>query len=262
MRTLLRPFLLVLLLATGPAFAQAPMPAPTSKLDAILARGTVRVGLPGDYRPFAVLDKATGQYQGLDVDMANNLGAALGVKVELVATSWGGMLGDLAADKFDLAMGGISVTLARQKAAFFSIPLVRAGKAAIARCTDKDRFASLAEIDRPGVKVLTNPGGTNEKFDRATLKAADIVVIADNAKIFDDLAAGTGDVMITDSVETQLQQKLHPALCAIHPDHPFDFGELAYLLPRDTVLKDWIDQWLHIEIETGDYAKLTVKWLQ
>jgi len=68
--------------------------------------------------------------------------------------------------------------------------------------------------------------------------------------------------MITDSVETRLQQKLNPALCAIHPDRPFDFGELAYLLPRDPVLKAWIDQWLHIEIETGDYAGLTAKWLE
>jgi cyclohexadienyl dehydratase len=159
-------------------------------------------------------------------------------------------------------MGGISVTLERQKTAFFSVPLVRTGKAAIARCTDKDHFGSLAEIDRPGVKVLTNPGGTNERFDRATLKAADIVVFPDNAKIFDELAAGRGDVMITDSVETRLQQKLHPGLCAIHPDRPFDFGELAYLLPRDPVLKAWIDQWLHIEIETGDYAKLTATWLE
>jgi len=258
MWTLLRPFLLLLLLAAAPAFAQAP----ASKLDAILARGTVRVGLPGDYRPFALLDKTTGHFDGLDVDMAERLGHALGTKVELVPTTWGGLLADLAADKFDLAMGGISVTLERQKTAFFSVPLVRTGKAAIARCTDKDHFASLAEIDRPGVKVLTNPGGTNERFDRATLKVADIVVFPDNSKIFDELAAGRGDVMITDSVETRLQQKLHPVLCAIHPDRPFDFGELAYLLPRDPVLKAWIDQWLHIEIETGGYAGLTAKWLE
>jgi len=258
MLTLLRPILLVLVLLAAPqaAFAQA------SKLDVILARGTVRVGLPGDYRPFALLDKTTGHYEGLDVDMAESLGRALGTKVELVPTTWGGLLADLAASKFDLAMGGISVTLERQKAAFFSTPLVRTGKAAIARCTDKDRFGSLTDIDRPGVKVLTNPGGTNERFDRATLKAADIVVFPDNAKIFDELAAGRDDVMITDAVETRLQQKLHPTLCAIHPDRPFDFGELAYLLPRDTVLKAWIDQWLHIAVETGEYNRLTAKWLE
>ena len=83
-----------------------------------------------------------------------------------------------------------------------------------------------------------------------------------NAAIFDELVAGRGDVMITDSVETRLQQKLHHELCAIHPDRPFDFGELAYLLPRDAVLKAWIDQWLHISVETGEYAGLTRKWLE
>ena len=150
MRTLFRPVLLALLLlltAAPSAFAQG------TKLDAILARGTVRIGLTGDYRPFSALDKATGQFEGLDVDMANSLGRALGAKVELVQTTWGGLLGDLAADKFDLAMGGISVTLERQKTAFFSVPVMRAGKAAIARCTDKDRFASLADIER---RILWN----------------------------------------------------------------------------------------------------------
>ena len=258
MLTLLRPILLVLVLLAAPqtVFAQA------SKLDVILARGTVRVGLPGDYRPFALRDKTTGHYEGLDVDMAESLGRALGTKVELVPTTWGGLLADLAADKFDLAMGGIAATLERQKTAFFSIPLLRTGKAAIARCTDKDRFGSLADIDRPGVKVLTNPGGANEKFDRAALKAADIVVFPDNTGIFDELVAGRGDVMITGAMETRLQQKLHPMLCAIHPDRPFDFSEHAYLLPRDVVLKAWIDQWLHIAIETGEYNRLTAKWLE
>jgi cyclohexadienyl dehydratase len=258
MRTLLRPAVLILLLLTAApvAFAQS------SKLDAILARGTIRVGLTGDYRPFSALDKATGRYEGLDVDMADSLGHALGTKVELVPTTWGSLLSDLAADKFDLAMGGISVTLERQKTAFFSVPVMRAGKAAIARCSDKDRFDSLAAIDRSGVKVLTNPGGTNERFDRAQLKAAEIVVIPNNAEIFDDLVAGRGDAMITDSVETRLQQKLHHELCAIHPDRPFDFGELAYLMGRDIVLKAWIDQWLHISFETGEYAALNRKWLE
>lgn len=256
MRFLFRALLLAVLLPCA-AFAQE------SRLDAIAASGTVRVGVTGDYRPFALLDKASGTYQGLDVDMAASLGRALGAKVEFVPTTWGGLMSDLAAGKFDIAMGGISVTLDRQKAAFFSLPLLRDGKSAIARCAQKGRFASLAAIDHAGVKVLSNPGGTNERFDRATLKAAQIVVFPDNTKIFDELAAGRGDVMITDATETRLQQKLHPGvLCAIHPEAPFDFSEKAYLLPRDPVWKAFVDQWLHISIETGDYARLTRKWFE
>ena len=86
--------------------------------------------------------------------------------------------------------------------------------------------------------VIVNPGGTNEKFDRANLKMARIEVWSDNLSIFDHLEKGDADVMITDATETLYQQKLHAGvLCAIHPDAPFDFSEKAYLMPRDEALK-------------------------
>jgi hypothetical protein len=53
------------LLATlvGPAHAQT-----TTRLDAIAAGGTLRVGLTEDYRPFSFAD-ASGKVEGIDVDM-------------------------------------------------------------------------------------------------------------------------------------------------------------------------------------------------
>jgi cyclohexadienyl dehydratase len=138
---------------------------------------------------------------------------------------------------------------------------MRAGKAAIARCADRDRFVTLTGIDHPGVKVIVNPGGTNERFDRTNLHQAEIVLFPDNMRIFDELAAGQGDVMITDAVEAKLQQRLHPELCAIHPDQPFDFGELGYLLPRDIVLKQFVDQWLHTIMENGVWSRLRLTYL-
>lgn len=243
----------LLLLASLPAQAQA-------VLDAILARGVVRVGLTGDYRPFSIKDGA-GTFTGLDVDMAESLARGLGVKLEIVPTAWPTLLADLHAQKYDIGMGGISVTLERAKTAAFSAPVMRTGKAPIARCTDQARFATLAEIDKPGTRVIINPGGTNERFARANVKQAEIVVFPNNAAIFDELVAGRADVMMTDAVETRLQQRLHPELCAIHPDQPFDFSELAYLLPRDPALKAWVDTWLHISAETGEQARLTAKWL-
>lgn len=244
----------LLLLAAIPARAQ-------SMLDTILARGTLRVGMTGDYRPFSI-KAADGSFQGLDVDMANSLAAGLGVKLEVVPTAWPTLMADLLAKKFDIGMGGITVTLDRAKTAMFSTPVMRTGKTPIARCADKDKFATLAEIDKPGVRVITNPGGTNERYDRANLHQADIVVFANNAAIFDELVSNHADVMLTDAVETRLQQKLHPELCAIHPDTPFDFSELAYLLPRDEILKAFVDAWLHIEAENGDQQRITAKWLQ
>ena len=252
----MRRFLLALTLLLLPTATWA-----QSRLDEIVAHGALRVALTGDYRPFSFLDKATGQYTGLDVDMANNLAESLGVKLEIVPTTWSTLLADLNGDKFDVGMGGISVNLARQKTAFFSAPVLRVGKTPIARCADKARFQTLAQIDRPGVRVIVNPGGTNEKFDRANLKQATIVTFPDNTKIFEELVAKRADVMITDSVETKLQQKLHPELCAIHPDQPFDYGELAYLLPRDLPLQQYVNQWLHLAMENGTWRQRLESYL-
>ena len=243
------------------AQAQSPAAPPASKLDAIVASGTLRVGMPGDYRPFGVRDPITGKVEGMDVEMAESLAASLGVKLEIVPTKWADLLGDINADKFDIGMGGISINLARQRAAYFSVPVLRTGKAAIALCKAKGSFGSLAAIDKPNVRVITNPGGTNEKFDRAMLHAAQIVVFPTNTGIFEELIAGHADVMITDNVETKLQQKLHPELCAINPDAPFDFGELGYLLPRDAAWKAYVDQWLHIGGENGERVRIVGKWL-
>jgi cyclohexadienyl dehydratase len=177
--------------------------------------------------------------------------------------TWGGLAKGLAEGGFDIAMGGVSITLDRQKIGFFSEPYMRDGKTPIARCADEGKFQTLADIDRPGVKVIANPGGTNERFDRARLHAADIVVYPDNLAIFDQLASGRADVMITDASETRFQAKQHPGvLCAIHPDQPFDFAEKAYWMPPDPPLKAFVDQWLHLMKENGEFDALYAKWFR
>jgi cyclohexadienyl dehydratase len=73
---------------------------------------------------------------------------------------------------------------------------------------------------------------------------------------------GQADVMITDSVETRLQQKRHPELCAIDSDEPFTKSELGYMLPRDVALKYFVDTWLHGIDLSGEHARLVAKWLE
>jgi cyclohexadienyl dehydratase len=251
-----------LIVLTGIAFA-LPAWAQASRLDDILSRGVLRVGTTGDYRPFTALDKAGGGYSGFDIDLAQSLGAALGVRVEFEPTSWPTLAKDFEAGDFDIAMGGVAVTLDRAKKGFFSSPYMREGKTPIARCADRDKYQTLADIDRPGVRVVVNPGGTNERFDRANLHAAEIAVHADNLTIFDEIAQGNADLMITDASETRYQQRLHAdVLCAIHPEKPFDFSEKAYWMPRDAALKAFVDQWLHLSMENGAFAAIYSKWFE
>jgi cyclohexadienyl dehydratase len=254
---------IVMVLLAGLVLASSAHGQQASRLDEIIKRGTLRVGMTGDYRPFTYLDKASSTFTGLDVDMAQALGKVLGVKVEFVQTAWPQLMKDFEADNFDIAMGGISITLDRQKKGLFSTPIMREGKTPIARCADQGKYQTLTDIDKQGTRVIVNPGGTNERFARANVKNAEIKVYGDNVTIFDEIAKGDADLMITDSSETRYQQKLHPGvLCAVHPDKPFDFAEKAYWMQRDPALKDFVDQWLHMATEDGTYRKIYAAWFE
>jgi cyclohexadienyl dehydratase len=241
--------------ATGEAYGE------TSRLDQIVAAKVLRVGTTGDYRPFSFLNPATKGFEGIDIDLARALAKSLGAEAQFVQTAWPNLMADFQADKFDLAIGGVSVTLDRARVGLFSLPIMVDGKTPIARCADKERYQSIADIDRPEVRVIFNPGGTNERFARASLKQAKLEVFSDNITIFQQIVDGKADVMVTDSSETRLQQKLHPELCAIHPDRPFTFAEKAIWLQRDAYLKAYVDQWLNLVLHDGTYQSISKAWL-
>jgi cyclohexadienyl dehydratase len=250
------PLVLVGALPVTAALAQTP-----SRLDDVLKSGTLRVCTPGDYKPFSYL-RPDGGYEGLDIDLVEAAAKALGVKVEMVKTAWPQLMKDFQ-EKCDVAVGGISVTTDRQKSAFFTVAYMINGKAPITKCENVAKFQTIADIDKPGVTVIENPGGSNERFARANFKQAKIVIFPDNVTIFDEISNGHADVMISESVETILQAKLRPGLCAVNPEKPLQYGEMAWLLPRgDATMKAWMDTWFHLAKASGEYDRLTGRWLR
>ena len=97
--------ILLLPLAASPAACGEESPV----LERIEARGEVRIGLTGDYKPFS-WEKPEGHFEGLDAEMAEALADELGVRLVIVRTSWPTLMEDLRADKYDIGMGDISVT--------------------------------------------------------------------------------------------------------------------------------------------------------
>ena len=250
-----------LLLGCGVQALPAAAQATPSRLDDVIKSGNLRVCMTGDYKPFTFL-KADNSFEGIDVDLARSLAKALGVEAHFVKTSWSKLTGDFL-EKCDIAMGGVSVTLERQKQVSFSAPHMVDGKSAIARCSDVDKFQSLAAIDQSGTRAIVNPGGTNERFARANYKQAQLILYPDNVTIFDQIVQGKADVMVTDASETLWQAKLHPQLCAIHPEQPLQFSEKAFMLPRgDVPFKEFVDTWMHQLKATGDYDRVVNQWLK
>jgi cyclohexadienyl dehydratase len=235
-------------------------PEPARDLHQILGDATMRVCSTGDYRPFTYRDPQ-GSWSGLDIDMADQLASSLGVKVDLVPTTWGAMMKDLGA-KCDMAMGGITVTSDRAKHALYSAPYLHDGKAAIVRCADSSKYRTLADIDQAGVRVVVNPGGTNADFDEANIHRATIIRYPDNNTIFEQIANHDADAMITDGSEIRWQTMQNPQLCGVSTDHPFTSEQKAYLIPQtDPDLQQRVDQWLRTVQDDGTYSAISQKWL-
>lgn len=214
--------------------------------------GVLRVGTTGDYAPFS--SDAGGVLRGLDIDLARELAGALGLTPVFVPTSWPRLMADLRAHRFDLALSGITATAERAREAAFSLPYLEDGKTAIARRADAARFASLAAIDQPGVRVIVNPGGTNERFVRERLRRAEIVLHPDNRTIFTALADGRADVMFTDGIEVRLQVRRDPRLGGTLAE-PLTRAGKAVLLPRDADWRAAVDAWLGPLVKAGAVAE-------
>ena len=242
-----------------PALAQST--ATPSRLDDVIARGTLRICTTGDYKPYSFY-RPDGTFEGIDIDMSESLAKSLGVKTAFVKTTWPNLMADFLA-KCDVAVGGVSTLLERQTHAFFTEAYQEDGKTPIVRCADVARYQMLAQIDRPATRVIVNPGGTNERFARQYLPHASLTVYPDNVTVFKQILEGKADVMVTDASETLLQQKLNPGLCSVHPDKPFQYGEKAWMVPRgDVVFQQYVNQWLHLLQASGDYQAISDKWLK
>jgi hypothetical protein len=148
-------------------------------------------------------------------------------------------------------------SLDRQKRVAFSTAYMVNGKTPLVRCADVQKFQTVADIDKPGVKVIANPGGSNERFAKANFKQASLTIHSDNIGIFDEVLKGNADVFVTESAEAIVQQRQKPGLCAVNPDKPLQYGGMAYMLPRgDVVTKQYIDQWLHLAKASGEYQRI------
>lgn len=239
----------ILALPSAPAFAEDG----TSRLDTVIERKELNICTTGDYRPFSYRPDGANDFVGIDIDLGRSLAKSLDAQAVFVQTTWSDLMSDFKA-KCDIAMSGISVTLPRQREAFFSQMYLVNGKAPIVRCDDVSKYETIEGINQPSTRVVVNPGGTNEKFARARLADAQIQLFPDNRVIWQEIAEGRADVMVAESVEVILQEKLHDGLCAVNPDKPLQYGEMGFLLPRgDADFKAYVDQWLHLTKATGEF---------
>jgi polar amino acid transport system substrate-binding protein len=113
------------------------IPASDSLLDAIKQRGYILVSTDPNYEPQSFLNTSgsrpsntkcpadaltTAEMQGFDVDVAHKIGDAIGVETCFATPAWDAITAGNWADKWDLSVGSMTITVDRQKILNFSVP--------------------------------------------------------------------------------------------------------------------------------------------
>lgn len=226
------------------------------------AEAPLRVGTSGDYLPFSEL--ADGERRGFDVELARAFARDAGRRIAWVPFRWPELPRAMAADRFDVAMGGITVRPERSVAGRFSLPVARTGAVLLlsgswprapSRSAPPD---PLAGLDVPELRVAVNAGGHLERVARARFRVARVRAIADNDAVPEALRRGEVDAAVTDTLEA-------PRWLARVPDAvvvgPFTADWKAYWLrAEDATLARALDAWLLAREADGSLAAMRRRW--
>jgi len=204
----------------------------------------VRVGMSGDYPPFAYRD-AKGCLQGYDVAMAKAWSVDKGRILEVVPFTWPDLTSDLADERFALAMSGITVRGDR----LIQAPMSRAVATADAIVVVSHQRA-VPMLDTPGLRVAVNRGGHLERVARAHLPGVALILVDENRTLPDLLARGLVDAVVTDTLEIR---SFHPAPRVARV---LQSDRKAYWLGAgEARLLESIDTWLAAQEASGQLAE-------
>ncbi len=211
----------------------------------------LRVGTSGDYPPFS-LAREDG-VEGFDIAVAQRFADDTGRRVQFVPFHWPDLPAALAAGRFDIAMGGITMRPERTFAGSYTRPVVETGAVVLVR---PGVARTATDVDRRAIRLGVNAGGHLERVARRLFSHAFIQPMDDNLGLAAQLDTGAVDAVVMDDLEADLV--LHHVTEARRLG-PLTRDHKAYL-GRDPALVAELDAWLGAREEDGWLTKLRAQW--
>lgn len=179
----------------------------SSTLQAVLQRGTLRVGDCLTFAPFGFYD-ANGQPDGYDVDLAKELAKEMGVKLEIVNTTSANRIPNLQTSKVDVVFCNFTRNLERAKVVDFTTPYVVASEALLVK-----KSSGIGSVkDMANRTIATVKGSTNGDEVRSLGFPIKIQEYDSSQAAILAVKQGQADAMIEDNNFLAYQAKLDPDL--------------------------------------------------
>ena len=219
----------------------------------------VTVAVENQYLPFNYLNGQTGEPEGWDYDIWEEICVRLGCKVEFVEASWEGMIQAVADGQLDAAGDGITITDERDEIVDFSIGYISLEQRLIVRALD-DRISSIEDIVADeSLKLGTQGGTTNYEAAKKYLPEERIAAFETFPFAVQAVVSGDMDAAIIDDVAGQgYVGENSEALKLVGDSLSTDW--LGFIYPEGSELKAQVDEVLREMMGDGFLDELNLKY--
>ncbi|WP_165680624.1 transporter substrate-binding domain-containing protein [Metapseudomonas otitidis] len=231
-------------------------------VDDAVKRGTLRVGMDPTYMPFEMTNKR-GEIVGFEVDLLKAMSKAMGVKLELVSTSYDGIIPALMTDKFDMIGSGMTLTQERNLRINFSEPFIVVGQTLLIRKDLEGKIKSYKDLNDGQYRITSKIGTTGEMVAKKLIAKAQYNGFDNEQEAVMDVVNGKADAFIYDAPYNVVAVNKAGAGKLVYLDEPFTYEPLAFGLKKgDYDSINWINNWLHQIQKDGTYDRIHAKWFK
>ena len=237
----------------------------TPNLDKINERGSLRVGM-STFVPWAMRNKQ-GELIGFEIDVAKRLAQDSGLKVEFVPTAWDGIIPALLAKKFDVIIGGMSVTPERSRSVLFTEPYSHSGVQVAANKELAAGFSEFSDFDSRRVKIAARRGAFTVQVARETFPKAKILQFDDDAQAFQEVLNGNAHAVIASSPKPEHEAIKHADKLFIPFTERLSKGNEAFAVRLgEEDKKAFFNKWIEARTQDGwlderyEYWFSTLDW--
>lgn len=231
-------------------------------VDDAVKRGTLRVGMDPTYMPFEMTNKR-GEIIGFEVDLLKAMSKAMGVKLELVSTSYDGIIPALLTDKFDMIGSGMTLTQERNLRINFSEPFIVVGQTLLIRKDLESKIKSYKDLNDGQYRITSKIGTTGEMVAKKLIAKAQYHGFDNEQEAVMDVVNGKADAFIYDAPYNVVAVNKAGAGKLVYLEEPFTYEPLAFGLKKgDYDSINWINNWLHQIQKDGTYERIHAKWFK
>jgi polar amino acid transport system substrate-binding protein len=230
--------------------------AKADKFADIIEAGVVRIGVPLDVPPFGYQD-ANRNAVGFDVELAQMIGEALGVTVELQQITGANRIPFLLTDKVDIVISVMGLTPERSKQIMFTAPYANTFLAVYGKAAD-----AVDSIENVGDLRIAAARGTTQEITLSEMNPdADIMRTEDDATAAAAYLSGQADLFATNSI-------VAVALAEQNPSAEFDRKFVIRRSPAhmgvamgEHNLARWLDGFIFYSTMNGELERLHQTYL-